>query len=125
MQLFTYMIPIHYYIYINIYIRLCIINTYIFFEQYDTRIELSDISDPSLLGFLSTGDAVLPGNNGFKDQVQVLRWVQQNIAAFGGDSGSVTIAGNSAGSISGYLHMVSPMSKGISSLLKHSPYFLF
>ncbi|XP_047106120.1 esterase E4-like [Schistocerca piceifrons] len=65
------------------------------------------------LGFLSTGDSVLPGNNGFKDQVQALRWVQQNIAFFGGDPNSVTISGYSAGSASVYLHMVSPMSKGL------------
>ncbi|XP_047107555.1 esterase E4-like [Schistocerca piceifrons] len=65
------------------------------------------------LGFLSTGDSVLPGNNGFKDQVMAFRWVQQNIALFGGDPGSVTIAGYSAGSISVYLHMLSPMSRGL------------
>ncbi|XP_049801051.1 esterase E4-like [Schistocerca nitens] len=65
------------------------------------------------LGFLSTGDSVLPGNNGFKDQVQALRWVQQNIASFGGDPNSVTISGYSAGGVSVYLHMLSPMSKGL------------
>ncbi|XP_032512096.2 juvenile hormone esterase-like [Danaus plexippus] len=65
------------------------------------------------LGFLSTGDALAPGNNGFKDQVVALRWVQRNIAAFGGDPTSVTIAGCSAGSLSVLLHMVSPMSKGL------------
>uniref|UniRef100_A0A0K8TVB4 Carboxylic ester hydrolase n=1 Tax=Epiphyas postvittana TaxID=65032 RepID=A0A0K8TVB4_EPIPO len=65
------------------------------------------------LGFLSTGDAVAPGNNGFKDQVSALRWVRRNAAAFGGDPGQVTIAGCSAGSISLMLHMISPMSKGL------------
>ncbi|XP_047998519.1 esterase E4-like isoform X2 [Leguminivora glycinivorella] len=65
------------------------------------------------LGFLSTGDAVAPGNNGYKDQVSALRWVKRNIAAFGGDPGKVTIAGCSAGSISVMLHMISPMSKGL------------
>ncbi|XP_049800950.1 esterase E4-like [Schistocerca nitens] len=65
------------------------------------------------LGFLSTGDSVLPGNNGFKDQVMALRWVQQNIAAFGGDPDSVTLAGYSAGAVSVCLHMLSPMSKGL------------
>ncbi|XP_013148131.1 PREDICTED: esterase FE4-like [Papilio polytes] len=65
------------------------------------------------LGFLSTGDAAAPGNNGFKDQVAALRWVRRNIAAFGGDPDLVTIAGCSAGSISVMLHMISPMSKGL------------
>nr|AHJ81335.1 carboxylesterase [Locusta migratoria] len=65
------------------------------------------------LGFLSTGDSILPGNNGFKDQVLALRWVQQNIASFGGDPHNVTLSGYSAGSTSVYLHMLSPMSKGL------------
>ncbi|CAG9570537.1 unnamed protein product [Danaus chrysippus] len=54
-----------------------------------------------------------PGNNGFKVQVVALRWVRTNIAAFGGDPTSVTIAGCSAGSLSVLLHMVSPTSKGL------------
>ncbi|XP_067005694.2 juvenile hormone esterase [Anabrus simplex] len=65
------------------------------------------------LGFLSMQDANLPGNYGMKDQVQVLRWVKNNIAAFGGDPNSVTIFGYSAGSRSVFLHMMSPMSKGL------------
>ncbi|XP_046991019.1 esterase E4-like [Schistocerca americana] len=65
------------------------------------------------LGFLSTGDSVLPGNNGFKDQVMALKWVQQNIASFGGDPDNVTVSGYSAGSASVYLHMLSPMSRGL------------
>ncbi|KAK2575833.1 hypothetical protein KPH14_007208 [Odynerus spinipes] len=65
------------------------------------------------LGFLSTGDSLAPGNLGLKDQVVALRWVQRNIAAFGGDPNSVTIGGYSVGSISVALHMLSPMSKGL------------
>ncbi|KAL0860271.1 hypothetical protein ABMA27_009691 [Loxostege sticticalis] len=65
------------------------------------------------LGFLSTGDELAPGNNGMKDQVAALKWVQSNIRAFGGDPGLVTIAGCSAGSTSVMLHMISPMSKGL------------
>lgn len=38
------------------------------------------------LGFLSTGQEDCPGNFGLKDQVEVLKWVKDNIAAFGGDS---------------------------------------
>ncbi|XP_075986140.1 carboxylic ester hydrolase-like [Anticarsia gemmatalis] len=65
------------------------------------------------LGWMSTGDKYAPGNNGMKDQVAALKWVQRNIAAFGGDPNLVTIAGCSAGAISVMLHMISPMSKGL------------
>jgi len=67
------------------------------------------------LGFASTGDDVLPGNNGLKDQVAALKWIQRNIAAFGGNPGSVTIAGMSAGGASVHYHVLSPMSQGKSS----------
>ncbi|XP_011705309.1 PREDICTED: cholinesterase-like, partial [Wasmannia auropunctata] len=58
--------------------------------------------------FISTGDSKAPGNLGLKDQVVALRWVQRNIAAFGGNPNSVTISGYSVGGLSVYLHMVSP-----------------
>ncbi|KAK3914716.1 Esterase FE4 [Frankliniella fusca] len=65
------------------------------------------------LGFLSTGSAEAPGNAGLKDQVMALRWVRDNIRAFGGDPDSVTLYGESAGSASAALHLMSPMSSGL------------
>ena len=65
------------------------------------------------LGFLSTGTKEAPGNVGFKDQVMALKWIQKNIAYFGGDPNLVTIAGQSAGGMSVSVHMVSPMSTGL------------
>jgi bile salt-stimulated lipase len=66
-----------------------------------------------ILGFLSTEDDVVPGNNGLKDQVMALRWVQNHIASFGGNPDSVTLTGLSAGGSSVHLHYFSEMSKGL------------
>ncbi|XP_049802594.1 esterase FE4-like [Schistocerca nitens] len=66
-----------------------------------------------ILGFLSTGDDLVPGNMGLKDQTEALRWVQRNIEAFGGDPQKVTIFGQSAGGASVHYHVLSPLSKGL------------
>ncbi|KAF2883617.1 hypothetical protein ILUMI_22551 [Ignelater luminosus] len=65
------------------------------------------------LGFLSTGDAVVPGNNGLKDQNFAINWTKQNIEHFGGDPDRITLFGQSSGGVSTHMHMLSPLSKDL------------
>ena len=64
---------------------------------------------------LTAENPALPasGNYGIQDQTQALRWVRDNISAFGGDPDNVTIFGQSAGGISVCAQMVSPAASGL------------
>ncbi|XP_021263790.1 carboxylesterase 5A-like isoform X2 [Numida meleagris] len=66
-----------------------------------------------LLGFFNTGDEHARGNWAFLDQVAALQWTQENIEYFGGDPGSVTLFGVSAGSCCVFAHVLSTLSKGL------------
>ena len=84
--------------------------------EYDpTRLAAEDVVVVTLnyrlgnLGFLAHPSLASNGGNfGLMDQQQALRWVQQNIEAFGGDADNVTIFGESAGGHSVMSHIVSP-----------------
>lgn len=65
---------------------------------------------PSLSG---ESEHNVSGNYGLLDQIAALQWVRKNIAAFGGDTEHVTLFGQSAGSRSVSLQMISPLSKGL------------
>ena len=74
-------------------------------------------------GFLNVGERgkddsrdpfrhIANGNMGLKDQALALRWIKDNIKAFGGDPARVTIFGTSAGAAAVSYHILSPMSTG-------------
>ncbi|XP_068897838.1 venom carboxylesterase-6-like isoform X2 [Tenebrio molitor] len=65
------------------------------------------------LGFLSTEDEVVPGNNGIEDQIMALRWIKTNVQYFGGNSDSITLTGMSSGGTSVHIHYLSPKSRGL------------
>ena len=65
------------------------------------------------IGFLSTMDDVAPGNYGLWDAVQALRWVNENIAYFGGDIERITIFGQSAGAAVASYMLYAPATQGL------------
>jgi len=65
------------------------------------------------LGFLSLGNNLVPGNAGLRDQSLALSWVNNNIRYFGGDKDTVTLFGESSGSLSVAHQILSPKSQGL------------
>ncbi|XP_026491214.2 esterase E4-like [Vanessa tameamea] len=68
-----------------------------------------------LLGYLSTGDDVIPGNAGLRDFIMGLNWIQDNINEFGGDPNSVTLMGNRGGAVITDILLHSPKAKKLFS----------
>lgn len=72
-----------------------------------------------VLGFLAHPDLTAeahgapPANFGLQDQIAALRWLRDNVARFGGDPAKITIAGQSAGSMSVHDLVASPLAHGL------------
>lgn len=67
------------------------------------------------LGFLSFQDELLPGNNGLRDVILALKWLQQNIHMFGGDPYRITMMGVDGGAALVDVLLTSPKTKGLFS----------
>ena len=81
-------------------------------STYKKNSVINNLCQSHMTGFLDTEDEVVPGNMGLKDQSMALRWVKENIAAFGGNTESITLTGTSAGGCSVHFHYLSPWSRG-------------
>lgn len=67
------------------------------------------------LGFVSFEDEIIPGNNGIKDIVLALKWLQNNVHKFGGDPFRITLMGNDGGAALVDLLLLTPKAKGLFS----------
>ncbi|KAJ8682085.1 hypothetical protein QAD02_017877 [Eretmocerus hayati] len=65
------------------------------------------------MGFLSLGNEEAAGNQGLRDVLMALKWVNRNIEAFGGDPKNVTLFGNSAGSMITHIFTLIPATRGL------------
>lgn len=72
------------------------------------------------LGFFSLESDAAQGNQGLHDQVLALKWVRDHIESFGGDSSNVTLMGESAGGMSAFCLLVSPLARGLFHKVNHT-----
>uniref|UniRef100_A0A914Y4L0 Carboxylic ester hydrolase n=1 Tax=Panagrolaimus superbus TaxID=310955 RepID=A0A914Y4L0_9BILA len=71
------------------------------------------ISQNIIMAFFATRDHVINGNFGHFDQIEALKFIKRNIAAFGGDPNQITLSGHSAGSLSVHTLSLTPLAKDL------------
>ncbi|XP_032512295.2 esterase FE4-like [Danaus plexippus] len=71
-------------------------------------------------GFMCLDIPAVPGNQGLKDQYQALKWIKNNIQAFGGDPNRITLAGQGSGASSALLHLYSDQEKLYDKIIAES-----
>ncbi|XP_052746201.1 esterase FE4-like [Bicyclus anynana] len=71
-------------------------------------------------GFMCLDTPEVPGNQGLKDQRLALRWIKNNIAAFGGDVNKITLVGESAGSVSTEFQLLANQEKLFNQVILQS-----
>ncbi|CAH0731222.1 unnamed protein product, partial [Brenthis ino] len=71
-------------------------------------------------GFMCLDTPGVPGNQGLKDQLLLLRWVKAHIASFGGDVNKITLIGESSGSVCAEAHLLSKQEKLYTKLILES-----
>uniref|UniRef100_Q7M4E5 Juvenile hormone esterase-related protein n=1 Tax=Trichoplusia ni TaxID=7111 RepID=Q7M4E5_TRINI len=67
----------------------------------------------NVFGYLSLNSTKIPGNNGLRDAITLLKWVQRNARVFGGDPDNVTLGGQSCGAVAAHLLSLSKASEGL------------
>ena len=67
----------------------------------------------NILGFLTPGPNIMPGNYGLHDQILALEWISTNAKSFNGDPKRITYIGHSAGAANAVLLAMSPRSNGL------------
>lgn len=102
-------------VYVCVAFRLHVLGTYFLLDRFMTDYGKSKETYHFyyiFAGFLNLGMDECAGNQALKDVILSLRWIKENIGAFGGDPGNVTLLGSSSGAFLVHFLLLSPAVKG-------------